>query len=68
MKLTLPSSNLVTSSIAANINIKMANSADPDETARYESSHLALHCFHRYMHRSAGTKGLIVFHYVALVT
>ena len=26
-----------------------ANSVDPDETARYEPSHLDLHCFHRYL-------------------
>ena len=27
----------------------MANSADLDETARYEPSHLDLHCFQRYL-------------------
>ena len=26
----------------------MLNSADPDETARYEPSHLDIHCLHRY--------------------
>ena len=31
----------------------MANSVDPDETARYEPSHLELHCLHRYMFWSA---------------
>ena len=27
----------------------MANSIDPDETARYEPSHLDLHCLHRVL-------------------
>ena len=36
----------------------MANSVDPDETARYEPSHLDLHCLHRYLFSPAGLKGL----------
>ena len=28
---------------------RMANSVDPDGTARYEPSHLDLHCLHRYI-------------------
>ena len=35
----------------------MANSVDPDETARYKPSHLNLHCLHRYLFWSAGLKG-----------
>ena len=27
---------------------RKANDVDPDETARYEPSHLELHCLHRY--------------------
>ena len=27
----------------------MANSVDPDETARYEPSHLDLQCLHKYV-------------------
>ena len=34
----------------------MANSVDPDETARYEPSHLDLHFLHRYLFRSVGLK------------
>ena len=40
------------------INQRMANSVDPDETARYESSHLDLHCLQRYLYWSAGIKEL----------
>ena len=36
----------------------MANSVDPDETARYEPSHQDLHCLHKYLFRSAGLEGL----------
>ena len=36
----------------------MANSMDPDETARYEPSHQDLHCLHRYLFRSTGLKEL----------
>ena len=36
----------------------MANSIDPDETARYEPSHQDLHCLHRYLFLSAGHKRL----------
>ena len=35
----------------------MANSVDPDETARYEPSQQDLHCLHRYLFWSAGLKG-----------
>ena len=31
----------------------MANSVDPDETARYEPSYQDLHCLHRYLRWSA---------------
>ena len=37
---------------------RMANSADPDETAHYEPSHLDLHRLHSYLYRSVGLKGL----------
>ena len=37
---------------------RMANSEDPDGTARYEPSHLDLHCLHRYLFWSAGLKVL----------
>ena len=37
---------------------KMTNSVDPDETARYEPSHLDLYCLHRYLFWSARLKGL----------
>ena len=36
----------------------MVNSVDPDEMARYEPSHLDLHCLHRYWLWSAGLKGV----------
>ena len=36
---------------------RMANSVDPDETARDEPSHLDIHCLHRYLLWSAGLKG-----------
>ena len=35
---------------------RMANSVDPDETARYKPSHLDLHCLHRYLFWSARLK------------
>ena len=35
----------------------MANSVDPDETARDEPSHLDLHCLNRHLFLSAGLKG-----------
>ena len=38
---------------------RSANSVDPDETARYELSHLDLHCLHRYLFWSAMLKGLM---------
>ena len=37
----------------------MANSADPNETARYEPSHLDQHCLHRYLVWSADLERLI---------
>ena len=37
---------------------RMANSVDSDETARYEPSHLEVHCLHRYLYQSAGLKRL----------
>ena len=39
----------------------MANSVDPDETARYEPSHLDLHCMHRYWFWSAVMKKFVFF-------
>ena len=36
----------------------MANSIDPDETARYEPSHMDLYCLQRSTYWSAGTKEL----------
>ena len=36
----------------------MANSIEPDETARNEPSHLDLHCLHRYLFSSEGLKRL----------
>ena len=38
---------------------KKANSVDPDETARYEPSHLDLHCLQGYLYWSVGRKRLI---------
>ena len=37
---------------------RMANSVDPDTTARHERSHLAMHCFQRYLYWSAEMKEL----------
>ena len=37
----------------------MTKSADPDETAHNEPSHLGLYCLHRYLFRSSGPKWLI---------
>ena len=36
----------------------MANCVDPDETARYEPSHLDLHCLKRYLFLSVRLEGL----------
>ena len=36
----------------------MANSEDPVETAHYKPSQLDLHCLQRYLHWTAGMKGL----------
>ena len=36
----------------------MTNNVALDETARYEPSHLDLHCLHRYLIWSARLKGL----------
>ena len=41
----------------------MANSADPDEMARYEPSHLDLHCLHRHLDWSARLKRLNDYFY-----
>ena len=38
------------------INDKMANSVDPNETARYQPSYLDLHCLQRYLNWSVGMK------------
>ena len=45
LKWTLPSSNL--DRFLSEIQNRTANSVYPDETARYEPSHLDLHCLHR---------------------
>ena len=37
---------------------RMANSIDPDETARYKPSHQDLHCLHRDLLWSKGIKGV----------
>ena len=37
---------------------RMATRVNPDKTARYEPSHLDLHCLHRYLFWSARLKGL----------
>ena len=37
---------------------RMGNSVDPDETTRYEPSHLDLHYLRRYPFWSVGLKGL----------
>ena len=42
-------------------NSRMANNVDRDETARYEPSHLDLHCLHRNRFWYAGLKALIAF-------
>ena len=41
------------------VNKIMTTSVDPDDTARYEPSHLDLHCLQRCVYWSAGMKGLI---------
>ena len=61
---TVPSLNLDTFIVAnrgfsQKINNRMANSVDPDETARYEPSHLGLQCLQKYLYWSAGMKGMI---------
>ena len=43
--------------IKSKIKNRKANRVDPDEMARYEPSHLDLHCLHRYLFWSAGLKG-----------
>ena len=52
LKWTLPSLNLDTSTVAngglsQKMNNSMANSVDTDQKARYELSHLNLHCLKR---------------------
>ena len=59
---TLPSLNLGMFTDAkiwfqSKIRNRMANSVGPDETPRYEPSHLDLHCLHRYLFCFAGLKG-----------
>ena len=63
LKWTLPCLNFDISTNAkkrfnTKIKYRIANSVDPDETARYEPSHLDLHCLHRHLFWSAGLKGL----------
>ena len=45
----------------------MANSVDPDETARDEPSHLDLHCLHKYQFWSTNLIGLTAFRCVLFV-
>ena len=40
------------------ISNRMADSVDSDKTARYEPSHLYLHCLQRYLYLSMGMKEL----------
>ena len=63
LKWTLPCLNFDISTNAkkrfyTKIKYRIANSVDPDETARYEPSHLDLHRLHRHLFWSAGLKGL----------
>ena len=51
----LPLDTLRSQSVIKN---RIANSADEDETARYEPSHLDLHCLQRYLYWSVGMKRL----------
>ena len=69
--MTFPGLHLDTSIVAhrvfrSKICSEMANSADSDETARYEPYRLDLYCLQRYLHIycSAGMKGLILFNLV----
>ena len=60
---TLPSLTLDTSIVAnwgfsKKINNEIPKSVDPDETARYEPSHLYLHCLQWYLYWSVGLKEL----------
>ena len=59
---TLPSLHLDISIVAnrgfSQNHTRMANSVDPDETARYELSHLDLHCLQNYLYWSVVMKGL----------
>ena len=36
--------------------MRLVNSVDPDEASHYGSSHLDLHCLHRYLCRSTDLK------------
>ena len=65
LKWTIPSMNLDIS-IDANRGFsqkikknRMANSVAPDDAAAYDSSHLNIHCLHRYLFWSVVLKGLI---------
>ena len=40
------------------INYRMAKTVDPGKMSHYEPSHLDLHCLQRYLHWSAGMKGI----------
>ena len=56
--LTMVTSISANSSFSQKPNNGMANRVDPDERARYEPSHLDLHCLQRYMYWSVEIKGL----------
>ena len=43
------------------MNARLANSVDPDETARYEPSHLDLHCLQRRLYWPTWMEGLTFY-------
>ena len=45
---------------SSKLNKKIANSVDPDETARYKLSHMDLHCLQRCLYWSVGRKRLTI--------
>ena len=50
----------VNRAVSQKIKYRMTKSVDPDETARYEPSHLNLHCLQGYLFWSTMLKGLWV--------
>ena len=45
------------------LNNRMTINVDLDETARYEMSHLDVHCMQSYLYRSAGKRGMKYQHF-----